>query len=445
MSGTPLLSPTPKEWMPTPLSPMKSFPVLCLVVCLASLAVTSLSLAEEIEENSVLFWNKQALDATRLARNPPPVIALWFGSYHAAIADAVNGIAREWEPWLVTEKAPKGANLDAAVAGAAYTVLKTIWGQQANPRNFDLALDEALSRIPEGPGKTSGLAWGKEVADRVLEVRESSGFKAKRKSGYEPSDAPGKWRPTAPEFRSAVTPQMADTQPFVMSSPDQFRAPPPPPVGSKEYAEQLAVVADHGARDDPNRSEYDTLSVVFWADALGTSGPAGHWNMIATSIAREKGLSVVECARLFALLNFAASDGFISSWDSKYYYNVARPETDLRELTKDTNPHVEQKPGFIPNMASLPFPSYTSAHMTFSTAAARVLANYFGDDRVAFSIGSDGLPGVVRSYESFSEAASEVGQSRIFGGIHTPMDIDVARVCGESVGDWVYKKSLQIK
>lgn len=419
--------------------------MLCLALCVAGLWTASETHAEMENENAVLFWNKQALDATRLARNPPPVIALWFGSYHAAIADAVNGIENRWEPWLVNDHAPEGADVDAAVASAAYTVLKAIWGQQANPRNFDLALDEALARIPDGKAKADGLAWGQKVAEAVLEARKSSGFKKPQSKGYSPSDKPGKWRPTAPEFRSAVTPQMAHTQPFVMESPDQFRAPPPPPVGSKEYAEQLAVVAKHGARDDPNRSEYDTLSVPFWADALGSSGPSGHWNMIAANIARERSLSTVECARLFALLNFAASDGFISSWDSKYFYNVARPETDLRELTKETNPHVDQQPDFIPNMASLPFPSYTSAHMTFSTAASRVLANYFGEDQIAFSIGSDGLPGVVRSYESFSEASAEVGQSRIFGGIHTPMDIDVARVCGEKVGDWVYENSLQAK
>ncbi len=424
---------------------MKNVKLTSLVVaaCLAAATQLFAGSSGQLEQNPVLFWNKQALDATRLARNPPPAIALWFGSYHAAIADAVNGIAGQWEPWLVEGKAPEGANMDAAIASSAYTVLKKIWGQQANPRNFELAYEKALAAIEDGKSKDDGIAWGIKVANAVLQDREDSGFKRPSGPKYSPSEQPGKWRPTAPEFRSAVTPQMANTRPFVMTSPEQFRAPEPPPVGSKEYAEQLAVVAEHGARDDPNRSEYDTLSVAFWADALGSSGPSGHWNMIATEIALEKELGTVECARLFALLNFAASDGFISAWDNKYYYNVARPETDLRELTKAQNPHVEQKPGFIPNMPSLPFPSYTSAHMTFSSAAGRLLANYFGTDEIRFSIGSDGLPGVVRSYDSFSDAFTEVGQSRIYGGIHTPMDIDVARVCGEQIGDWVFENSLQ--
>jgi len=394
-------------------------------------------------QNAVLYWNQQALDATRLARNPPPVIALWFGTYHAAIADAVNGIEGQWQPWVVKEKAPPGANVDAAIAGAAHTVLTKIWGQQANPRNFEVAYKEALAEIPDGPGKIAGLAWGEKVAEAVLASREESGFKTPVPGGYSPSNKPGEWRPTAPEFRSAVTPQMAHTKPYVMTSPSQFRAPPPLPVDSKEYAEQLKAVARFGARDNAERTDYDTQSVVFWSDALGTSGPSGHWNMIARNIARERKLSTAECARLFALLNFAAADGFISCWDTKYYYNVARPETDIREITTETNPHVEQQPDFIPNMASLPFPAYTSAHMTFSTAASRVLAHYFGTDDVSFSVTSDGLPGAVRSYKSFSQASDEVGQSRIYGGIHTPVDVTVARDIGRKIGDWVFAHALQ--
>ncbi|WP_221031864.1 vanadium-dependent haloperoxidase [Actomonas aquatica] len=412
-------------------------PLLAGVACLAATS-PHLSYAET---NPVLFWNEQALNATRLARNPPPVSALWFGSYHAAIADAVNGIEQRWEPWLVKESAPAGANVDAAIAAAARTMLRQIWGQQANPRLFDVAYTDALAAIPDGPGKDAGLAWGQKVAEAVLTQRSLSGFKVAPK--YLPSDAPGKWRPTAPDFRAGVTPQMATTQPFVLQKPNQFRAPPPPPVDSKAYAEELMHVMRVGSRDDADRSEYDTLSVPFWADGLGTAGPSGHWNEITARIARDRGLDTIECARLFALLNFAAADGFITAWDSKYFYNTARPETDARELTAEINPYFKPDPDFIPSMASLPFPAYISAHMTFTSAAVRVLQRYFGTDEVAFSIGSDALPGVVRDYQTLSSVREEVGASRIFGGIHFPMDVDAARIAGIHVGDWVFENSLQ--
>lgn len=393
-------------------------------------------------ENAVLYWNEQALNATRLARNPPPVSALWFGTFHAAIADAVVGIEGGWQPWLVKKKAPAGANVDAAISAVAQTMLREIWGQQANPRIFQVAYDEILATIPDGPGKEAGVVWGREVAQTVLAERSMSGFKVAPK--YLPSDAPGRWRPTAPDFRSGVTPQMATTDGFVLSSPSQFRAPPPPAVDSKAYADELHYVMEVGGRDDTDRSEYDTHSVAFWADGLGTSGPSGHWNMIATIIAKERNLTTSECARLFALLNFAAADGFITAWDSKYHYNTARPETDARELTTEINPHFVPDKNFIPSMASLPFPAYISAHMTFTTAAVQVLQRFFGTDFVPFAVASDGLPGVVRSYDTLSQAREEVGWSRIYGGIHFRMDVEEARTAGESVGNWVYDNALQL-
>ena len=395
------------------------------------------------EDNAVLFWNEQALDATRLARQPPPVIALHLGTYHAAIADTVAGISGSWQPWLVTEKAPPGSNVDAAIASAAITILKAIWGQAANPYVFELAYQTKLAAIPDGPAKENGIAWGKHVAELVLENRANSGFKTA--SNYKPGTKPGEWKETAPEFRPAATPQLGNTKPFVLESPEQFRGPPPPSVESREYAEDLNKVAKLGARDNADRTEYQTLSVPFWADALGTSGPAGHWNIITQGIARERNLSTEQCARLFALLNMAAADAFISAWDTKFFYNTARPETEIRELNKSINPYIEQRADWIPNMASLPFPSYPSAHMTFTAAAARILALYFGTDDVSFSTTSDGLPGAVRSFKKLSVAADEVGMSRIYGGIHTIFDVKAGKDCGTKIGDWVFTHALLMK
>lgn len=407
-------------------------PVLAVCLSVASSAAAG---------NAVLDWNEQALNATRLARQPPPVIALHLGTFHGAIADTVNGIAGQWQPWLVTEKAPRGSDLDAAIAATAYTILNAIWGQAANPRNFELAYEKALAAIPEGHPKTDGIAWGKRVAQLVLAERAKSGFGTPVK--YSAGTKPGEWRETAPEFRPAATPQLGRTKPFVLASPEQFRGPPPPSAESKEYADDLNKVAKLGARDNAERTDDQNLTVPFWSDALGTSGPAGHWNMIAQGLAREKNLPEVETARLFALLNFAAVDAFISAWDTKFFYNTARPETALRELDAKTNPYIQQRADWIPNMASLPFPSYPSAHMTFTAAATRVIALYFGTDDIAFSTTSDGLPGAVRSYKKLSAAADEVGMSRIYGGIHTMFDVTAGKDVGVKIGDWIYAHALQ--
>src|SRR5690606_34974126 len=72
----------------------------------AALAVGATLLPSTHEANCVLDWNQEVLNATRLARNPPPLAAEFFATFHLAIFDAVNGITRTHNGWLVNEPAP---------------------------------------------------------------------------------------------------------------------------------------------------------------------------------------------------------------------------------------------------------------------------------------------------------------------------------------------------
>src|SRR5580693_6016277 len=85
------------------------------------------SLTPSFAGNVVLDWTEQAIDATRLARNPPPMAALFLATYHAAIFDTVNSFGCKYHGWLVNDPAPAGADRDAAIASAAYTVLNALW------------------------------------------------------------------------------------------------------------------------------------------------------------------------------------------------------------------------------------------------------------------------------------------------------------------------------
>jgi hypothetical protein len=393
-------------------------------------------------DNAVIYWNNQALDATRLARNPPPLSSFFFATFHAAIFDAVNGITRTNHGWLVNDPAPAGADMDAAVAGAAHTVMIALWSATSNPHNLQVAYEKALAAIPDSQAKTDGIAWGEKVGKAVLEKISTAGYNKPIPGKYSSSDQ-GKWRETPSQFRPPLLPFWGKVTPFVLTSQDQFRCPPPETLDSQAYAEELAFVAKKGARDNADRTEYETMSTPFWNDDLGTSTPPGHWNMIAEDLARRNHLAVPEAARLFALLNFAEADSAISCWETKFFYNVWRPETALRdENMKVLNPKAETIPDFIPNMPAPPFPSYTSGHSTFSAAGARTLALFFGSDDIEFSVTSDALPGAVRSFKKLSDAQKEAGMSRVLGGIHTMSDNLEAQKAGVKIGDWVFEHAL---
>jgi len=131
----------------------------------------------------------------------------------------------------------------------------------------------------------------------------------------------------------------------------------------------------------------------------------------------QAGFDVWQNARLFALLNFASADGYIADFHAKYLYEFWRPITAIRAADDDGNPETIADPTWDSLAGTPPAPDYTSGHSVEGSAMAQVLAQFFGD-AVNFSTTSTTRPGVTRSFTSFSQAAEENGNSRIYVGFH---------------------------
>src|SRR5262249_49078220 len=154
------------------------------------------------------------------------------------------------------------------------------------------------------------------------------------------------------------------------------------------------------------------------------------------------GRTLVENARMFALLNLAQADAFFASYDGKYTYNFWRPVTAIRAADTDGNPDTVPDPSWSPLLATPSHPSYASNHATISTTDATSLAAFFGADAIPFSFSWEGLPGVSRSFDSFSAACHEAGLSRIWAGFHWSFDISAGEAIGKSVGAYVFQHYL---
>src|SRR5262249_59457761 len=111
----------------------------------------------------------------------------------------------------------------------------------------------------------------------------------------------------------------------------QFRPSGPPTLDSAAYLANLKEVKLLGGTNSKVRTAEQTDIAWFWADDAGTATPPGHWNQIAQVVARSRGTSLAENARLFALLNLALADAGIASWDCKFKYNVWRPIEAIRK------------------------------------------------------------------------------------------------------------------
>ena len=73
----------------------------------------------------------------------------------------------------------------------------------------------------------------------------------------------------------------------------------------------------------------------------------------------------------------------------------------------------------------------------------RSLENFYGTDEIGFEIRSEEMPGQLRSFESFSEAAAENGRSRVYLGIHWSFDDTIARQVGSDVADEIAREHFQ--
>ncbi|MDP1663143.1 MAG: vanadium-dependent haloperoxidase [Phycisphaerales bacterium] len=100
-----------------------------------------------------------------------------------------------------------------------------------------------------------------------------------------------------------------------------------------------------------------------------------------------------------------------------------------------------------------PFAGYYSGHSTFSRSAAEVLSAFTGSEYFPGGFGSWDIPAGTLAFEHgptatvqlqwarYFDAADEAGISRIFGGIHPPMDDRVGRLQGSIIGPLAWEKA----
>jgi hypothetical protein len=381
--------------------------------------------------NTVLDWNQHLLDAIQQDASDPLYASRTLAMVQAAVFDVVNALDGTPARY-VKLTAPPDADADAAVAAAAHRVLSYLYpSQQAT---FDSELTASLNQVPDGPGKTDGIALGQSAADAILALRAHDGYDTF--APYTQGTGPGTWQPTAPMFAEALDPQWADLQPWVMTAPDQFLPPGPAALTSQQWADAFNEVKSRGSATSTTRTPDQTQTARFWADGMGSYTPPGHWNQIAAQLAQQQGDSLGADARLFAELDGALADAAIVAWNAKYHFVTWRPITAIQNAASAANPNVQADATWQPLLVTPPFPEYVSGHSTFSSAAATVLDAFFGNS-VGFTATSVTLPGVSRSFTSFDQAAAEAGQSRIYGGIHFQFANQDGLAAGRALGQYV--------
>jgi hypothetical protein len=356
---------------------------------------------------------------------------------HAAIYDAVNAIDRTHRPFLVPlSGVQRSASQDAAAAAAAHQVLVALY--PAFKATLDAQLQQSLAEILDGNDKAEGVRIGQAVADRILAVRSTDGSNA-QPIPYVFGTAPGDYQSTPPNF--PPQPQFTHwsrVTPFALERASQFRPGPPPALTSDTYSDAFNQIKSLGIANSTTATADEALTGRFWNGAI-----QNYWNEIAQTASVAHGLTTAQNARLFALLNLSLADDVIAFYDAKYTYNFWRPVTAIRAADAGINPETAADPNWLPEVGkTAPDPSYPGAHAVISAAGAEVLISFFERDRFEFNVTSEVLPGVERSFTSFSAAAEEATLSRIFGGQHFRFDLTTGQRLGREIADFVLDKFL---
>jgi membrane-associated phospholipid phosphatase len=366
---------------------------------------------------AVLPWTNVALDLIKNHKPSPVRTGRALALFHAAINDAAiaaqdaqtayqrpgpGTIEPRIEP-LVDATGTSFPSEHAAIAGAAEVVLPYLFAGEPRDTIAELVTAATSSRLQAGANFRSdieaGLALGRAVGELAVKRGKADGSDVKW-DGSGRLTGEGYWEPTPPKFVDPPLDPLAGTwKTWVLESGDAMRPSAPPAYGSPAWeAELLAVQAAVG-----NRTSEQEDAVNFWAGLPGTVTPAGLWIEIARDLIVRDNLGTTSAAHVLALTSVAIADAFICCWDAKFAYWTARP------ITADPSLDV-----MIPTP---PFPSYTSGHSTISAAAATVLGHMFRSDA-----------------EALAEMATEAKNSRLWAGIHFPIDNDMGATGGAQVG-----------
>ena len=308
----------------------------------------------------------------------------------------------------------------AVLAGVTAEMMKLLFPDEIANIQQQLQQQE-LSLIESGAAArsdvTAGEALGRQVAELFIARGRAdhagtavgtpaiwAGFvttaEANNQTPWISLETPAR-PPMLPLF-GAVTPFLFDT-----ATVTALRPGPPPQTGSDEMKEQTAESYNY----IKNASRDQMKIVQFWADGVNTYTPPGHWDAIAATDFITQNYSEVRWARNMALLNMSLMDAGIVCWAVKYHYFNPRPT--------QMDPAIKTLTG-VPN-----FPSYISGHATFSGAAATILGYI--------------IPARASAYTAMAQEASN---SRMYAGIHYPIDCSVGLTVGQNVGNYAIQRAV---
>jgi hypothetical protein len=421
-----------------------------LAVSLASVAVLPMAGCNDSESGPVspetknysavtaTRWMDLLYDSIQAEGFSPPVASRAIGCIAVAGYEAVvpgmpghRSLGGQLNEFPSMPAAPNAAMHWPSSANAAMaTVMREMFVGRANAiANID-ALEADIAgdfggTVPDAVISRS-VSFGDSIGMAVATWTAGDGYDQHNNAAYTIPMGPGLWEPTPPAFStSPVQPEWGRIRPMVMLFGSEKPAL-PPPAYSEAAGSPFRIEAEE-VRDTVANLTTEQMDIAsFWADNPGATGtPPGHWVSIVSQISTEHNFDLGKSCEAFARVGLAVCDAFIACWDMKYYYNLVRPVTYIRNVLSD--------PTWVSPIGTPPFPEYPSGHSTQSGAAAQALTDMLGP--MAFTDNTHAGVYAARSFTDFFHAADEAAISRLYGGIHFRAAIVRGVEQGRAIGE----------
>lgn len=389
--------------------------------------------------NAVTHWNEVASDTINLPaattgspaeQRPSDTVDL--AVVHLAIYNALAAITGQYQPYGGLTQVVPGADVSqqAAVGAAAYGVLKGTYPNRS--AQYQAAYESFLASIPGGAAKSEGVAVGSAAASAMLALRGDDG-RSVALVPYVPGTQPGRFRGVNPINRYAPF-----IKPFAMTSASQFRTPSPPALDSEAYAIDFNETRLLGAAVGSTRTDAQVEIARFYTEA-----PPRYLQRNFRRFAMSDA-SLVDQARLMAMLFTAAADAGIACFESKYHYEFWRPQSAIALADTDGNPATTPDATWTPVVPTPNHPEYPAAHACITAATAETLKTYYRTDQVEFTLDST-VTGTTRTFKTTQAMVDEVRDARVYGGMHFRNSTLRGAELGTSVAQWVLQRNFQAR
>ncbi len=382
---------------------------------------------------TVVTWDavaQQAISAVPLSAPDGHVLFAYVG---IAMYDAAMAVNPTHKSFTTDVQAAPGASAEAAVATAAHDVLVHFLPAQA-ATIIDPAYANSLAAIPDGPAETAGIEAGAEVTEQLLEERGGDGFLAPT-TPPPIGTAPGEWIPTATTPPLGLS--LVNMRPFTLKSNDQFRPAGPPSLDSDRWARDFNETKTMGVASGGPRDEYQTLVARFWGEP-----PVPQAHAALRLFVQQHDLDLFEAARFMAMADVTVGDAFIACFDAKYHFRFWRPITAIRAGDSDGNADTAGDPAWTPLLGTPNHPEYPSAHSCITPSIGLVVARFLGTQQIDFTIPSvTGLGS--RTFATPRALTADVGNGRVWAGIHFRSATDDGAVIAKRSANWVLAHNFQ--